>query len=364
VSGEVLGPRALNRALLERQLLLTRSAMPVADAIERLVGLQAQEPIDPYVGLWSRLEPFDPVELGAMVADRRAVRISVMRGTIHLLTAPDCLRLQPVMREVNVRTFMSQFKRGIEGLDLDAVLELSRALLAERARGPAELGRALAARWPERDPWVLSMAPRYLLALVQVPPRGVWGRKGRALHVEAESWLGSPLLDGGSPDAAILRYLAAFGPATVADVRTWSGLTGLREVIERLRPRLSTFRDERDRELFDVAEAPLPDPATPAPVRFLPTYDNAMLSHEDRSRIVPAGLPWERRVGDAVVLVDGFAAGTWKLARERRTAALRVGLFAAPDAQTRAAVGEEAERLLAFLAHDAASRGVELLVRA
>jgi hypothetical protein len=327
----------------------------VAGIVERLVGMQAQEPADPYVGLWSRVAGFDPAELSALIEQRGAVRISLMRGTIHLVTADDCVALRAVVQDVHARTVHSQFRRGLEGLDLGELLAAGRALLHERPWLGADLGRALAPRWPEHDPFVLQIANRYLHALVQIPPRGLWRRSGRALHVLAEDWLGRPLATDPAPDDAILRYLAAFGPASVADMRTWSGLAGLRAAVERLRPRLCSYRDERGRELFDVPGAALADPALPAPVRFLPIYDNALLSHADRSRIVPPGMPWESRVGNASFLVDGFVRGTWKLVRERGAATLRVGPFAPLAPPERDAISEEAHRLAELLG----AQGVE-----
>ena len=158
---------------------------------------------------------------------------------------------------------------------------------------------------------------RNLLALVQVPPRGLWGRTSQVRSTTVEAWLGRPLATQPSLDAVVLRYFAAFGPAAVADVATWSRLTGLREVVERLRPQLRSFRDERGRELFDLPDAPRPEPATPAPPRFLPEYDNILLSHDDRSRFVDADvrarLAGVRGRIQGAVLSDGFLGGVWRL---------------------------------------------------
>ena len=342
-----LGARELNRVLLARQGLLARDRVPAKAMVERLVGQQAQEPVDPYVGLWSRIEGFDPEELSGLLERREAVRVSLMRGTVHLVTAEDCVALRPVVQDVHVRVARSQFRRRLAGVDEAELLAAGRALLHERPWLGADLGRALAARWPDADPFVLQVVNRYHHALVQIPPRGLWRRSGRALHVLAEDWLGRPLAAATDPAPALRRYLAAYGPASVADMRTWSGLAGLRDVVAAMRPQLRTFTDERGRELFDVPDGAWAEPDVPAPPRFLPTYDNVALSHDDRARIVPHGLAWAQRVGDALFLVDGFVRGTWRL--DRKAGVLRVGPLGPLAGEEREAVAAEAEGLCALL---------------
>jgi hypothetical protein len=362
----VLSRRALNRAALERQLLLRRRKLPAADAIEHLVGMQAQVPTNPYVGLWSRLDGFDPAELAQLITDRRAVRLALMRATIHLVTDRDCLALRPLVQPVLSRTLHtgSPYGRGIAGLDVEALLAAGRALLEEQPRALAQLRTLLGAQWPDRDPACLAYAVHYLLPLVQLPPRGVWGAGGQPICTTAEAWLGRPLRADVTLDELILRYLGAFGPATVQDVQAWSGLTRLREVIEPLRPRLRTFRDERGTELFDLPDAPLPDPDTPAPPRFLPEYDNVLLGYADRSRVVhearrPLILAENGYV--SAVLVDGFVRAVWKLRKERRRATLLVEPFEPLAAEERAAVAEEGGRLLSLLAANADGREVQVM---
>jgi hypothetical protein len=363
----VLDARALNRALLERQLLLRRSTISATDAIERLVGMQAQIPADPYVALWSRLEDFRTDDLASLITDRKAVRMGLMRATIHLVTARDALALRPVVQPALERTFQtsSPFGRQLVGVDIERLLKIGRTLLDERPRTSAELRPLLQKRWPKRDRDSLVMAMSYLLPLVQVPPRGVWGASAQPRRTTLEAWLGRPLSTKRSPDAMILRYLAAFGPATPSDARTWSGLSGLTEVFERLRPRLRTFRDERGRELFDVPDGPLPDPETPAPPRFLPVYDNVVLSHTDRGRIVRSFDP--KRVGYleganfGSVLIDGFVGATWTVKRNPKTATLRIAFLDRLPKRERVAVEDEGVRLLAFIAADATSREVSLV---
>ena len=361
----VLGRRALNRALLERQMLLRRQKLSAFDAIERLVGMQAQVPQAPYIGLWTRLEDFRPDELSGLISDRRAVRSSLMRATIHLVTDRDYLTLRPAVQPVldrDVYRNATYGKEHLAGLDVDAVLRAGKALLEERSRTAAELRRSLGPRWPGRDAAALAYAVRGLLPLVHVPPRGLWGESGPVALTTAESWLGQSVASVRGPDETILRYLAAFGPATVADARTWSGLGGLREVFERLRPRLVSFRDEHGRELFDVPGAPLPDPETPAPPRFLSHFDNALLSHADRTRIIsdehrkaPLEDPMMRGV-----LLDGFACGTWKAERTRGKVTLMIQQFERLSKADRDALADEGERLLRLVAKPQAADGFEI----
>ena len=322
MAAEVLTRRALNRATMARQLLLERAELDALGAIEHLVGMQAQEPYDPYLALWSRLDGFVPDQLADLLLDRRAVRIAAMRATVHLLSADDCLRLRPLVQPVldaELRRHPA-FAPHLVGIDIAPVLAAARELLAEQPSTMAQLRRQLGAQFPDLDPGALAYACRNHLALVQVPPRGVWGRRSQVVLTTAETWLGRPLDPAPSIDDAVVRYLRAFGPALPADLATWSRLTGFREILERLRPRLRTFRDERGRELFDVPDGLLPDPSTPAPPRFMPMYDNALLSHSDRARYTPDDAP--RLMTDnqvfGAVLDDGFIWATWSTERCRQ----------------------------------------------
>jgi hypothetical protein len=365
VPAAVLSPRALGRATLARQLLLRRERRSVEDTLEHLVGMQAQLPNAPYLGLWSRLDGFDPADLSALVADRRAVRVSLMRATIHLVTARDCIALRPVLQpalERDVYPNSTFGRKRLEGLDMDAVLAAGRDLVAAKPLTNPQLRDALATRWPDRDPAALAYAVRGLLPMVHVPPRGIWQQSGPIALTTVEAWLGRPVGTDRAPDATILRYLAAYGPSTVADAQMWSRLTGLREAFERLRDRLVTFRDERGRELFDVPDAPRPDPETPAPTRFLPEYDNVLLAHADRTRFVEDDL--RRAVSQeglvvGSVLVDGRAGATWTTTRDRGASVLRIRpLVALTDAQ-KDDVAEEGARFLQFAAPAGHRRSIE-----
>ena len=361
----VLGPRALNRALLARQHLLERARRPATEIIEQLVGMQAQTPTDPYLALAARLDGFEPDELGRLILDRGAVRLALMRSTIHLVTDRDALALRPVIQPVLTRNFRvgSPFGRLLDGLDLNAVVEVGRSIVDERPRTNQELGRLLSERWPGRDPTALGYAVRAFAPLVQVPPRGVWGRSGPTSLTTAEHWLGRPLDADPSPDRLILRYLAAFGPASIRDVQAWSGLTRLRDHVDRLRPGLRTFRDEHDVELFDVPDGPLPDAATTAPPRFLPVYDNVLLGHADRTRIVPAAAMASIRAENgflATFLVDGFVAGTWRLDRRPERPVLELAAIVPIASPGREALIGEGRRLAAFVLGSAAGERLEV----
>lgn len=359
----VLDRRALNRALLARQWLLERRKATASEAIEHLIGLQAQAPFPPYYGLWSRLENFQPAELVALIAERRVVRIALMRSTIHLVTARDCLTLRPLLQAVQERGFRSAYGRFLQGLNLAEIAAAGRALVEEQPRTFDQLGNLLTERWPDRDRRALAQTSRAFLPLVQVPPRGLWGASGPAAHTTAESWLGQPLDPAPSLDDLFLRYLAAFGPASYQDAQNWSGLTGLREVAERLRPRLVTFRDERGRELFDLPDAPRPDPDTPVTARLVAEFDNLILSHADRSRILDDDAKKRiftvNGIFPGIVLIDGFVGGTWKLTRERSAATLTIEPFAPLTAPDRAALEAEGMRMLAFAAPDVEIHGVK-----
>ncbi len=354
MSSDVLTQRQLNRALLARQMLLERVEMPAADAVERLVGMQAQLPGDPYVGLWSRLAGFDPLELSALVESRAAVRTTLMRGTIHLVTAADCLVLLPRMQPMLARAFSyTPYARDLAGLELNAVLAAGRALVEEHPLLNSELGRRLEGRWRGPEPRSFAMAVQFLVGLVQVTPRGLWGKSGKPALTTVEHWLGKPLGPAMAPEELVRRYLRAFGPASPADMQNWSRMTRLREVFEGMRGELRTYRDQRGRELFDVPDGVLVDPDTPAPVRFLPVYDNVVLGHDDRSRIVTsdaaAGYMGAAGRNVGTVLIDGHVAGPWWLEREKREVRLVINLGTVPAADVRVALEQEALALLTFL---------------
>ena len=342
--------RALNRILLERQLLLRRHDLPANDAIEHLVGLQGQAPDAPYVALWSRLEGFEPTELAEALLEKQTVRMPVMRGTVHLVTATDSITLRALAQPALARGFASSiWARRLEGVEVAELTAAGRSLLTEPLTR-VELGRRLAERWPRHEPLALAYAVTALVPAVQVPPRGIWGLRGQATWIAHEIWLDRDTAADPEPEAIVRRYLGAFGPASAADFTTWSGLTGARRLLDRLRPELRTFRDESGRELFDVEDGPLTDPATPAPPRFLAEFDNILLSHADRTRVIegtrkPPILPGNGG-GQGTVLIDGFMRASWKLTPG---AELYVTPYRPLARRAATEVAAEGERLLAFL---------------
>ncbi|MFJ6677168.1 winged helix DNA-binding domain-containing protein [Actinosynnema sp. NPDC091369] len=355
----VLDSRSLNRATLARQFLLDRADVPVSDAVAHLCGSQAQEPQEPFVGLWSRLRAFDPTELDDLLTGRRVVRTHLMRRTVHLVTADDALawraRHEPMLRQ----RVLGVYRREFDGVDLDALATAARDVMADgEPRTMPELGRALAPRWPSVGPRALGeMVVAALLPTVQLPPRGLWRRKGGARTALMSSWLGRevppPAPDGSDPvgEALVLRYLAAFGPATTADLRSWSGLAGLPRAVAAARAKLLTFRDDHGRELLDLPDAPRPSPDTPAPVRFLPAFDNAILGYHDRTRIIDHAHRGLSVAGARVVLVDGRVTATWTTAAAGAGAGAGVTVTPLrPLTRTEhTAVVEEGRALAAFL---------------
>ncbi|WP_326635993.1 winged helix DNA-binding domain-containing protein [Nonomuraea fuscirosea] len=349
----LISRRALNRATLERQLLLRRTGRPVMEVVERLGGLQAQTPHTWYTGLWTRIEGFAAADAADLLASRALVRIALQRSTIHLVSARDCLSMRPLLQQVTERGTRTTFGKRLAGVDLDELEAVGRALLEERPMTFAELGRALNERWPDHDPHALGQGVRWLVPLVQVPPRGLWGRSGPVAHTSAESWLGfeqAPM----TPAELVRRYLAAFGPASVQDVQTWSGLTRLAEVVEPLD--LLRFRDESGRTLYDLPDTVRPDPDVPAPPRLMYDFDNLFLSHADRSRVITetGQAAFQGFMGTnvmpRVILVDGVTAGDWTITRAKGASTL--GLHLWEPVKDLDAVEEEGRRLLAFLAPD------------
>ncbi|MET7643270.1 winged helix DNA-binding domain-containing protein [Streptomyces sp. NPDC005426] len=352
----VLGTRALNRATLARQLLLDRADVPALDAVAHLGGLQAQEPQEPFVGLWSRLRSFDPASLSDLLTQRLLVRTHLMRRTVHLVTSEDALAWRARHDAMLRQRVLGTYRRELEGVDLEELAAAGRAVMSDgEPRSMAQLARELADRWPAPGPRALGeMLVAALVPMVQLPPRGLWRTKGGVRNLPMASWLSReidpPATDGADPvgETLVRRYLAAFGPAASADLRAWCGLAGLPAAIAAIREELVTFRDERGRELLDLPGAPRPDPDAPAPVRFLPAFDNAILGYQDRTRIIDDAFRGLSVAGARVVLVDGRVAATWSVEAGTVTVTPLRG-FSRPEST---AVAEQGRALAAFLSED------------
>jgi hypothetical protein len=352
MTDRILSLRELNRATLARQMLLERTSLSIPAAVERLVGLQAQLAQPPYIGLWTRLHDFERDDLTRLIEDRTIIKATLMRATLHLFTAADYLRLHGAIQPALDAAFTAVIKERGKGLDYDAIITAARAYIAEAPRTFAEITAKFAELMPDADPGAVRYAIRTRLPLIQTPVSTAWSYPGNPRFTLAESWLGQPIPGEADVRALVLRYLAAFGPATVRDMQTWSGLPGLQEAVDQLKPELMIYRDERKRELFDLPDMPLPDGDTPVPERFLPEFDNLLLSHDKRTRVLAD--EYRKRVYlpglrvSATILVDGFVSGVWKIEKAKGAAALVIEPLVALTKQNRQALAAEAERLLRF----------------
>ncbi len=361
---ETLDLRALNRATLARQLLLARESVTPLAAIERLVGLQAQAPRPPFVGLWTRLKDFKREDLLRLLKQKKVVRATALRGTLHLLSARDFLALRGALQPALDWAMQSLLRERAKGLDVPALTEAATGFFDRQPATFDALRDHLVARYPKGDDRAMGFAVRCCLPLVQVPNDERWGFPSAPPFAVAERWLGEPVDPEQKPHALVLRYLAAFGPATATDAQCWSALRGLKEAFEALRPKLVTFRDDRKRELFDLPRAPRPGPDADAAVRLLPDFDNLVLSHEDRRRVLAdahrSAVVTKNLLVRATFLVDGFVAGTWKVERKKAAATVVLEPFGALPPKSRRALEEEALRLLEWVEEDAAQRSVRV----
>jgi hypothetical protein len=287
-----------------------------------------------------------------------------MRSTLHLMTAADYAALR-----MSLQPPMSVAKRVLgarsEGLDPDEVVPAARRLLARRPLPFDEIRARLQEQFPDVNDRALGYAVRTLLPLVMVPSEeGRWGFPRVAEFALAEEWLGDEVAAAADPEALVTRYLGAFGPASAADVQCWSGAGGMKAVLQGMRDDLEVFADARGRELFDLPGAPRPDADTPVPPRFLPEFDNLVLAHDDRSRLIadehrPLVTTKNLRVR-ATFLVDGIVAGTWTIEVKRKVATLRLAPFARLSKRVARALGEEGEALVRFAEPGAADHAVQI----
>ncbi|MGN7467797.1 winged helix DNA-binding domain-containing protein [Cytobacillus praedii] len=339
--------------------------MSIPEALEHLIGMQSQTPNSPYVSLWARIDNFKHETLSQLLLNRDAVRIALMRSTIFLVTKRDCLALRPLIQPVLDRTLKANFGQRLKDVDNNELAKISRDLVESQPRTLEELGKLLKEKWEDKDPSALAAAARNLVPLVQIPPRGIWGAKGKAIHASAENWLCQSLVTHNSLESLILRYLKAFGPATISDIQTWSGLTKIRKVIEGLRLQLNTFLDEDGNELFDVSHAEFPDIDTPVPVRFLAEFDNILLSHKNRTRIIAD--EYRSRVFTvngiikATFLIDGYVQGLWRIEQNKKSSTLIIEPFKSLLQVDKDELAIEGAKLMGFAAADSEVMNIQFL---
>jgi hypothetical protein len=350
--------RELNRATLARQMLLERDTLPVPAAIERLVGQQAQLSSAPFVGLWTRLHDFRREDLAQLIEKRIVVKATLMRATLHIFTAEDYVRFRTTLQSMLMSAGGAIARQRGADLDVEKLLAAARKYIGEKPRTFTEISDMVAELMPSQDVGAMRYSVRTRIPLVQVPIAGGWSYSNKPEFTLAEPWIGRPISTKDNLRELVLRYLAAFGPASVTDMQTWSAIPKLKDIFEELRPELQTFRHER-RELFDLPDLPLPAGDSPAPVRFLPEFDNLLLSHSNRTRVIAEEhrsrvyLPGLRVA--ATILVDGFVGGVWKIEKKKDAATLMIEPFEKLTKQVRAALAEEGERLIRFVEDKAKS---------
>ncbi len=358
----ILSQRELNRTLLARQQLLARSDMAPLAMVEQLAGLQSQIPNPPYIGLWTRLQEFQRDDLTRLLATQQVVRAAMDRSTLHLVSAADHQRIRPLLQPALERALAAFFGKRASGLEIAPLVAAARDLFAEGPRTTGELRAYLLTVAPAADGDALAYAVRTHLPLVQVPPAGSWGTGSGGAYLMAEQVL-DPAIPPLDLAGLFRRYLVAFGPASVLDFQTYTGLTKLRPLTAELTAGLTRYQDVQGRDLFDLPDLPILPADTPAPPRFVPEYDNLLLAHADRTRIIADAdkpqvfLSAGRVLG--TVLLDGFVAGTWKAERSKQQAVLRVQPFTPLSPAMQAALAAEGERLLRFIEEQAASYQIE-----
>lgn len=350
----ILTKRELNRALLERQMLLRRERRPVLEVIHRLIAMQAQQPRPPFIGLWTRIDGFTASELATLLRERQVVRVTHLRGTLHLLTAADYLALRGAMQPVLTGGMQAILKQRGAVLDVEAVVKAAAGHFGKRPQTFEDLRTRLMEQFPGVDERAMGYAARMQLPLCMVPDDTQFAYGADTNFALASQWLGRPVPDAGGLENLLLRYLAAFGPSSVNDAQCWSGLPKLKPAFEALRSKLVVYKDENGKELFDVPGAPLPAAEVPAPVRFLPGFDNAILAHQDRSRIIadehrPLVTTKNLQV-QPTVLVDGFVAATWDVTLRKTAVTVAVKAFSPLPAKVKKAIEGEAAGLVKFLA--------------
>ena len=362
MSREILSDRQLNRATLARQMLLTRSDISIPEAVRFLGGLQAQQSNDPYIGLWTRLEGFKHEALTALIVDKTLARATTMRGTLHLHTADDLVGFRALVQSYLMATWRSGFRKRFAGQVESSVHREGIKILKKGPTTIGAVGKALHEKFPEAEALALGMMMQMRETLVQVPPTRIWGNGSAPLLLRAEQWLGKlkPTL---SRIDLVRRYLAAYGPASINDMQAWCRLTKLSAEFKALEKELVVFEGEDGRVLYDLPDAPRPDADTPAPVRFLPLYDNAYLGYDNRRRMLDeADMKRLNLFSDfkPAALIDGVIAAGWVVSRKKGVARLEIEPYHKVTKAQRREVETEGETFLRFMEEDADSYEVEV----
>jgi hypothetical protein len=338
----------------------------VVSAVRQLVGLQAQIPNPPYIGMWTRLSQFERDDLTQLMETRQIIRAAMMRSTLHLMTREDHQQFRKTLQPALERALRAFFGKRGQGHDIDALCAAADLFMAEEARSTGELRECLLKIAPDADGDALAYVVRTHLPMVQVPPGGTWGAGSRASYVTAAAYFGEAPSATRDLRTLLHRYLAAFGPASIMDFQAWSGFVRLDKELAPLKDELVLYYTEDSRELLDLPDAPLPDANTPAPVRFIPEYDNLLISHADRTRIIAAEdypkvfLSAGRVLG--TILVDGFVNGTWKIKKQKKMAVLEITPFTSLTSDDENALMTEGLQLLQFV-EDSASAYEVLFMR-
>lgn len=354
----------LNRTLLARQLLLERQAIQPIEAIEQLIGLQSQIPNPPYIGLWTRLASFKRNDLTQLMESKQIVRAPLMRSTLHLMTASDHQSYQPVLQPALTRALKAFYGKRAKGLDIEKLIQVTKPFIEEQPRTTGEIKAKLLEVEPEQDGDAMAYAVRNYLALVQVPPSGTWGTGTRAEYTTAELWLGHT--NPSTLENLLHRYLSAFGPASIMDFQAWVGIPSLTKVITPMKESLVIYQNEDGKELLDVPDMPILDEDTPSPIRFVPDYDNLLVSHKDRNRIIADDdrkyvfLSAARVLG--TVLIDGFVGATWKITQDKTMTTLSISLFQSVDKEIIEVIQLEGKYLLMFVYDDLEDYTIDMTV--
>jgi hypothetical protein len=364
MSEPVLTYRQLNRATLARQFLLARDAeIGIPGAIAHLLGSQGQQSHDPYIGLWSRLAGFRHEDLTALIVGRTLARATTMRGTLHLHTADDLIGIRAIVQPELTKVWNGNFKRRFGSEDKEKALRAGRNLLDTKPMTAGQLNKAMHPKFPTAELLALSTLLQLHETLVQIPPTRIWGNSAAPLLTPVENWLPPPYERPISREELVLRYLRSYGPASVADMTTWGRITALGKTFEALRDRLVTFRDETGKVLFDLPDGLRPDEHTPAPVRFLPLYDNAYLGYANRRRMLSehtAHLINLFQNFKPAVLIDGMVNAGWAIADSKAGSVIDIECYRTLTRSETRELKAEAEAFLVFMRPEAKSRAVTL----